>query len=193
VSPDGPRPMKIVILGRQGSGKGTQSTRLVDHYGVVHISTGDMLRAAVAEGTELGREAKLIMDLGELVPDDVMNGIVAERLAKPDVVEHGFLLDGFPRTPSQADALQDILGDDGLDAAINLDVAVDEVTSRMVARGRADDTLEAISRRLQLYERETEPLLEWFERHGVLHTVDGVGDEDVVFGRLTGVLEPVLD
>ena len=98
-------PVRLVILGRQGSGKGTQCMRLVEALGPVHISTGDMLRAAAAEGTDLGLRAKALMDAGDLVPDDVMIGIVSERLAKPDVVEHGFLLDGFPRTPVQAAAL----------------------------------------------------------------------------------------
>ena len=101
--------MRLVILGRQGSGKGTQSARLVDAYGIVHISTGDMLRSAVVAGSDLGRQARALMDAGELVSDEIMIGIVTERLAEADVVEHGFLLDGFPRTPAQAEALEDIL------------------------------------------------------------------------------------
>ena len=109
-------PLRIVILGRQGSGKGTQAARLVDHYTTTHVSTGDMLRAAVAEGTELGLKAKAVMDAGELVSDDIMNGIVAERLGKPDIEKGGIILDGFPRTPAQADTLANILGEGGLDA-----------------------------------------------------------------------------
>jgi adenylate kinase len=184
----------LVILGRQGSGKGTQAVRLVEAYSPVHVSTGDMLRAAVAAGTELGRRAGALMDAGDLVGDDLINGIVAERLAQPDVVEHGFLLDGYPRTPDQAAAMEGFLAEAGttLDGAVNLDVPVDEVTARMLARGRADDTEEAIRRRLDLYEAETAPLLAWFADRGLLDVVDGVGDEDVVFGRLSTVIDARL-
>lgn len=184
----------LVILGRQGSGKGTQAARLVEAYSPVHVSTGDMLRAAVAAGTELGRRAGALMDAGDLVGDDLINGIVAERLAQPDVVEHGFLLDGYPRTPDQAAAMEGFLAEAGttLDGAVNLDVPVDEVTARMLARGRADDTEEAIRRRLDLYEAETAPLLAWFADRGLLDVVDGVGDEDVVFGRLSTVIDARL-
>ena len=180
----------MIILGRQGSGKGTQATRIAEQYGVVHISTGDMLRAAVAEGTELGQKAKVIMDAGDLVPDDIMIGIVDERLSKDDVVQGGFLLDGFPRTPGQADALVGFVGD-RLKLAINLDVAVEVVTERMMARGREDDMLESIARRLELYEAETAPLLSWAEDRGILHVVDGLGSEDEVFTRLQKVIETV--
>ncbi|MDG2906784.1 MAG: adenylate kinase [Acidimicrobiales bacterium] len=185
--------VRLVILGRQGSGKSTQCARLVEAYGPVHISTGDMLRAVVAEGTELGLRASALMDAGNLVPDDVMIGIVAERLAKPDVVEHGFLLDGFPRTPVQAEALEEILSDTGADGvrAVNIDVPVDEVIERMLARGRVDDTEEAIRRRLDLYESSTAPLLAWFEEHGLLSVVVGLGTEDEVFDRLRTAIEGV--
>jgi adenylate kinase len=183
------RPLRLVILGRQGSGKGTQAARLVEHYGTLHVSTGDMLRAAVAEGTELGRKADPLMKAGELVPDDIMNGVAAERLAKPDIRAHGVLLDGFPRTVSQADALLRILGPGGIDAAINLDVPVSVVTERMLLRGRNDDTPEAIARRLALYEEQTAPLIEWFDRQGVLVTVDGLGTEDEVFARLEKAID----
>jgi len=184
----------LVILGRQGSGKGTQAARLVEAYSPVHVSTGDMLRAAVADGTELGRRAGVLMDAGDLVGDDLINGIVAERLAQPDVAEHGFLLDGYPRTPDQAAAMEGFLAEAGttLDGAVNLDVSVDEVTARMLARGRADDTEEAIRRRLDLYESETAPLLAWFADRGLLEVVDGMGDEDVVFGRLSTVIDARL-
>lgn len=184
----------LVILGRQGSGKGTQAARLVEAYSPVHVSTGDMLRAVVAAGTELGRRAGALMDAGDLVGDDLINGIVAERLAQPDVVEHGFLLDGYPRTPDQAAAMEGFLAEAGttLDGAVNLDVPVDEVTARMLARGRADDTEEAIRRRLDLYEAETAPLLAWFADRGLLDVVDGIGDEDVVFGRLSTVIDARL-
>ena len=181
----------LVILGRQGSGKGTQAARLVETYSPIHVSTGDMLRAAVAAGTELGLQARALMGVGDLVGDDLINGIVSERLAQPDVAENGFLLDGYPRTPDQAAAMEVFLAEAGtpLDAAVNLDVPVDEVTARMVARGRADDTEEAIRRRLALYESETAPLLAWFADRGLLDVVDGLGDVDVVFGRLADVID----
>ena len=181
----------LVILGRQGSGKGTQAARLVELYRPIHVSTGAMLRAAVAAGTELGLQARALMNAGDLVGDDLINGIVAERLAQPDVVENGFLLDGYPRTPDQAAAMEVFLVEAGtpLDAAVNLDVPVDEVTARMLARGRADDTEEAIRRRLALYESETAPLLAWFADRGLLDVVDGLGDVDVVFGRLADVID----
>jgi adenylate kinase len=191
VSPGRTGGMRLVILGRQGSGKGTQSTRIVENFGLVHVSTGDMLRAAVSAGSGLGAKAKAIMDAGDLVPDDLMNEIVAERLSQPDVVAHGVLLDGFPRTTTQAAELEAMLGDGGVDAAINLDVPVQAVTERMLARGRADDTAEAIARRLELYENQTAPLLEWFDERGVLHTVDGIGDEHEVFDRICAVLTSV--
>ena len=181
----------LVILGRQGSGKGTQAARLVEAYRPIHVSTGDMLRVAVAAGTELGLQARALMDAGDLVGDDLINGIVSERLAQPDVAENGFLLDGYPRTPDQAAAMEVFLAEAGtpLDAAVNLDVPVDEVTARMLARGRADDTEEAIRRRLALYESETAPLLAWFADRGLLDVVDGLGDVDVVFGRLADVID----
>tara|TARA_Y100001936_G_scaffold127474_1_gene124816 strand:+ start:152 stop:715 length:564 start_codon:yes stop_codon:yes gene_type:complete len=185
-------PIGMVILGRQGSGKGTQAIRIAESYGVVHISTGDMLRAAVAEGTELGLKAKSIMDAGDLVPDSVINGIVEERLLKQDVRSSGFLLDGFPRTVGQAEALLSYAEKD-LRLALNLDVSIDEVMTRMLARGRDDDTAEAITRRLELYETETAPLLDWFEERGILKIVDGNGTETDVFDRLTAVIEEISE
>lgn len=176
--------IRLVVLGRQGAGKGTQCLRLSEHYGVPHISTGDMLRLAVEETTPLGVQAKDLMDAGNLVPDDLMEGIVADRLSQPDAVEHGFLLDGFPRTVGQAEALKAMTGDRFIDLALNLDVAEDIVLERMLSRGREDDTAEAIRRRLDLYEAETAPLLAWFRDHGLLATVDGVGSEDEVSQRL---------
>lgn len=181
----------MVILGRQGSGKGTQSLRLAAQYGCVHLSTGDVLRAAVEEGTELGQQAAGIMNAGGLVGDDVMIPLVAERVAKPDIMSGGVLLDGFPRTADQANGLEAMLAELGqeLTIAINLDVHVEEVTTRMMARGREDDTEEAIARRLSLYEEQTAPLLDWFAGRGLLATVDGLGEEDQVFSRLTGVID----
>lgn len=182
-------PLHLIILGRQGSGKGTQCVRLVEHYGTVHVSTGDMLRAAIAEGTELGRQADEVMKAGDLVSDGIINGIVRERLTKDDIRAHGVLLDGYPRTPVQAEVLETILGVGGLDAAINLDVPVEVVKERMLLRGRSDDTPEAIERRLDLYEQETAPLIGWFAERDLLVSVDGLGTEDVVFQRIVAAVD----
>ncbi len=183
------RPPRLVILGRQGSGKGTQCARLVAHYGTVHVSTGDMLRAAITEGTPLGKQADAVMKAGNLVSDDIINGIVDERLAKDDIRTRGVLLDGFPRTPNQADELEKMVGEGGLDLAINLEVPVSVVKERMMLRGRADDTPEAIERRLALYVKETSPLLEWFADRGLLVEVDGLGSEAEVFARLVSAID----
>lgn len=182
--------LRLVILGRQGSGKGTQAVRISEEFGCIHISTGDMLRAAVAAETELGRQAEEVMNAGGLVGDDIMNGIVAERLAADDIMANGVLLDGFPRTADQADALERICADQGvaIDLAVNLDVPVDVVRERMMARGREDDTPEAIDKRLSLYEEQTAPLLDWFAARDLLATVDGVGTEDEVFARLAAAV-----
>ena len=187
--------LRLVILGRQGSGKGTQCIRLSESYGTIHISTGDILRAAVETQTELGKKAKLIMDAGDLVPDEIINGIVAERIEMKDVLENGFILDGYPRTSAQAQALEGELLSKGLslDLAINLEVPVDEVTQRMLDRSRADDTEEAITRRLEIYENETAPLLKWFEKRNNLVVVDGLGTEDKVFSRLQNVVDGVIN
>ncbi len=186
--------IRLVILGRQGSGKGTQCFRLSESYGTIHISTGDILRAAVETQTELGKKAKIIMDAGDLVPDEIINAIVAERIEMNDVITSGFILDGYPRTSSQAQALEEELLSNGLslDLAINLEVPVGEVTQRMLDRSRADDTEEAIKRRLEIYENETAPLLEWFEERNNLIVVDGLGTEDAVFSRLQDVIDGAI-
>lgn len=185
--------LHLVIFGRQGAGKGTQSQHIVETFGVVHVSTGDMLRAAIDDETAMGLAAKAIMDAGGLVDDATMCGIVGERLAADDVLQSGVLLDGFPRTPTQADELVMILGERSIDAAINLEVSIEEVTSRMLGRGRDDDTPEAIAKRLDLYESQTRPLLEWFDQRQLLLTVDGLGAEDEVFNRVRGHLDRLID
>ena len=188
------KPVNLVIFGRQGSGKGTQCGMITTELGSIHISTGDMLRAAVEKGTEFGLQAKAIMDRGELVSDEVISGIVAERLTQSDVTQNGFLLDGYPRTLTQAESFVGILNDLGLtlDLALNLDVPIDEVTTRMLSRGRADDTEEAIARRLDLYEKETAPLFEFFLNQGVFEVIDGLGSESEVFDRLNTVISAVI-
>ena len=186
--------LRMVILGRQGSGKGTQSLRIAEQFGCVHLSTGDVLRAAVDAGTELGQQAAGIMNAGGLVGDDIMIPLVAERLAQDDIMAGGVLLDGFPRTAEQANGLEAMLAEleQQLTVAINLDVPVEEVTQRMMARGREDDTEDAITRRLGLYEEQTAPLLDWFAERGLLATVDGLGEEDEVFARLRGAIDERL-
>ncbi len=179
---------RLVILGKQGAGKGTQCALLVKHYGIPHVSTGDMLRAAVAEGTELGLQAKEVMETGELVSDDLILGIVRERLAQPDA-QLGFLLDGFPRTDVQARELAALLAPNAIDVAIDIEVPDNVVTERMSARGRADDTPEAIQRRLEIYQTETAPLLEFFSSQGILVSVDGLGTEDEVQDRIVAATE----
>ena len=183
--------IRLIVLGRQGAGKGTQCARLAERYGVPHISTGDMLRQAVEEATPLGLEAKALMDAGDLVPDAVMQGIVAERLDRPDAVGHGFLLDGFPRTVGQAEALEAMTDDEFIHLAVNIDVPEDIVLERMLGRGREDDTVDAIRRRLDLYEAETAPLLAWFGDRYLLATIDGVGTEDEVATRLFAAIDAV--
>jgi adenylate kinase len=178
-----------VLFGRQGAGKGTQAEYLVEHYGAAHISTGDMLREAVAEGTEFGRKAKEYMDAGNLLPDDIIVGVVEERLGRDDVRERGFILDGFPRTVPQAEALWEVAGADAIDLAVDLDVPLDVVKERMLGRGRDDDNDEAIARRLELYEEQTVPVIRWFEGKGLLVTVDGQGTPDEVAERLIAAID----
>jgi len=185
-------PLRLVIFGRQGAGKGTQCARLVSDLGISHISTGDMLRAAVAAETDLGLKAASIMRDGGLVGDDIMNGIVRERLDEDDANTAGFVLDGFPRTIHQAEALSVILGKRHLHAAVNLEVPLDEVTKRMKARAREDDTDDGIARRLELYEQETTPVLEWFSARDQLVTVDGFDTEEIVWERLLKAVKESL-
>jgi len=184
---------RLVIFGRQGAGKGTQCDRIVDHYGVIHLSTGDMFRAAVDQETELGKKVEPIMASGGLVPDEMTIGIVRERLAEPDVESKGFVLDGFPRTPIQAEALVEMLGEDSLTTVINLDVPLDEVKSRMKARGRGDDTDESIEQRLALYDSETVPTIDWFAERGMVVNVDGLGSEDEVAERVFAAIDAEAD
>ena len=179
---------RLVIFGKQGAGKGTQCELLTERFGVAHISTGDMLRAAVAAGTELGRAVGELMEAGELVGDDLILGIVAERLEEPDARD-GVLLDGFPRTETQANGLFELLTPATVDRAIDLDVPDEVVTQRMLERGRADDTPEAIARRLELYEAETAPLRKLFADRGVLATVDGLGTPTEVHARIVAAIE----
>ncbi len=179
--------LRLIFLGPQGSGKGTQASRLARLMGVPHVSTGVMLRQAVADGTELGKKADAIMQAGDLVPDELVVAMVGERLSQPDAA-CGYLLDGFPRNVAQAEALDGVL-DKPLDAVVRLDVPHEELMKRMLLRaeaeGRADDTEEGISRRLEIYWEETAPLSDYYAKNGVVvHVVDGFGGIDEVFARV---------
>lgn len=165
--------MNLLVLGPQGSGKGTQAARLSEAHGIPHVSTGEMFRAAIAAGTELGRRVEPILAAGKLVPDDLTVELIRERLAEPDA-KRGFVLDGFPRTLAQADALDAMLTDVGreLDAVLFFDLVDDVAIERLVGRaqdeGREDDTPEAIARRLAIYHEQTEPVVERYRATGKL-------------------------
>ncbi len=183
----------MLILGPQGSGKGTQARRLVGARGLAHVATGDILRGAVAAGTELGRRVAPILERGDLVPDDLMIGLIRERLEGED----GYLLDGYPRTIPQAEALATMLAEIGkpLDAVILLlvsdDVATERLHARSISEGRADDSPEAIRNRLRLYHERTEPLLERYREDGTLVAVDGEGTVEKVASLIEDALSGV--
>ena len=188
--------MKILLLGPQGSGKGTQAKRISAEYGIPHIATGDMLRAAMDADTPLGRRVKPIYDAGQLVPDDLMIELIRERLAQPDT-DRGFVLDGFPRTMAQAEALDVMLREIGkeLDVVFELqapdDVSRDRLLKRAQEEGRTDDTPEAIDRRLELYHEQTEPLVEHYRAQGNAVGIHGDRTIDEVFAEIQETLERV--
>ncbi len=210
---------RLVVLGKQGAGKGTQCVRLSHHYVVPHVSTGDMLRAAVKQETPLGLKAKDQMDRGELLGDELIMEMVAERLGESDVRARGFVLDGCPRTVAQAEGLAAILAPYDLDVVIDIEIHTTQVLRRLAARRvcvdcgsnyslsapplinwtcdvcggevvqRKDDTEEAISRRLELYELQTAPLIEWYRARNQLEAVPGTGTPDAVTRRMVKVIE----
>jgi adenylate kinase len=178
---------RLLILGPPGAGKGTQAAMLCRAIGIPHMSTGEMLRDHVTRGTDLGRKAEVIMGAGDLVPDDIVIAMVRERLFEPDAA-CGFLLDGFPRTAPQAEALDGVLSDRPLEAVVNIEVDEEELVSRMLARGRADDTEETVRNRFVVYRDQTLPLIEHYDRQGLIRTVDGMGSIDEVFARICRAL-----
>jgi adenylate kinase len=193
--------MRLILLGPPGCGKGTQSQRLSEKYGIVPLSTGDMLRAAVKAGTPVGLKARDIMARGELVPDEVVVAIVADRIDQPDA-KNGFILDGFPRTVPQAEALDRMLAQKGikLDAAIELRVdegilhqRIAKRVADMKARGetlRADDNPETLEKRVHAYRLQTAPVVSYYREHGLLRTVDGMAPIDEVSAEIDRVLGP---
>ncbi len=208
------RLMRMILVGPPGAGKGTQAARLVDTFRIPHISSGDMLRAAVKEGTQLGLEADRYMKSGQLVPDEVVIGMILERIAKPDCAK-GMMLDGFPRTRPQAEALDRALEAAGvkLDLVLLIEVPdqliVDRITGRrsdpktgkiyhvtfdpppagLEVVQRKDDTVEAVTTRLAKYHSETAPIIPYYQERGILKRVDGVGEPDAVTARITAVLK----
>jgi adenylate kinase len=217
-----PRNPRLVLLGKQGAGKGTQAVRLAEHYGIPHLSTGDMFREAAAAGTPMGLDAKGFMDRGFLVPDDIVIGVVEEQLAG-DRAKNGFVLDGFPRTRHQAEELDRILGPNQLDLAVDLDVPTEVVLHRIAGRRvcancgavyhvdnppekdwtcdvcggkveqRDDDTEDAVMRRLELYEMKTLPVIQYYRRAGILAHVDASDEPDEVFKRLAELVDSYFD
>ncbi|MFI5040687.1 MAG: adenylate kinase [Acidimicrobiales bacterium] len=211
--------VRLVLLGKQGAGKGTQCVRLSRHYVVPHISTGDMLRAATKSGTEFGKQVEHYTKMGELVPDEVIIQVVEHRLDQHDTKERGFILDGFPRTVGQAEALEGLMAPRGLDVVIDLEVPTQVVLERLASRRvcsvcgtiygmdnparrgnicdncggelsqRDDDTEDSIRRRLELYASSTEPLISWYAERGILAAVDGLGTAE----RVTNLCVRAID
>jgi adenylate kinase len=186
--------LNILLLGIQGSGKGTQAKRIAAEYGIPHVSTGELLRSEIDRGTELGQEVDEILARGDLVPDETMIELIRPRLAQPDTAD-GFVLDGYPRTIAQAEALDDVLDELGKPLSIVFELQVpDEVArERLLERARqeerADDTPEAIDRRIDLYHRETEPIVSHYRGRGNLVGIHGTGTVDEVFAEIADALE----
>ena len=184
--------MRIVFIGPPGAGKGTQAERMVQKYQLAHLSTGDMLRAARDAQTEVGKKANEYMASGQLVPDEIIVEIIRERLDQSDC-QGGYLLDGFPRTIGQAEALDKMLAAKGtpLDVVLELKVPEEELFQRLAGRGRADDKPEVIKQRLVAYCNQTSPLLDYYGKTGLLRSIDGLGTIEEIFDRVQAVLDPI--
>ena len=188
--------MRLIIMGPPGAGKGTQAKFIADHFGIPAISTGDIFRANVSQGTPLGLEAKRYMDAGEYVPDEITNRMVRNRIDEPDAAG-GFLLDGYPRTVAQVEELDGMIAYTGhqLDAVVCLTVDQDEIVQRLLQRaqveGRADDTEEVIRRRQELYVEQTQPLEQVYEARGIVHKIDGMGAVEDVTKRIFDALDVI--
>lgn len=187
----------IVIFGAPGSGKGTQSDKLISHYGLNHISTGDVLRAEIKRGTPLGKTAQQYIDNGQLIPDDLMVSILASVYDALGRGHAGVIFDGFPRTIPQAEALKQMLKERGDEVAamIELDVPEDELMKRLILRGqqsgRADDNEETIKKRLTVYHQQTQPLIEWYAAEGIHHHINGLGELDRIFADIQKVVDGI--
>lgn len=179
--------MRILFLGPPGAGKGTQAVRVAEYFALAHVSTGDMFRA-LSEETELGRRVLAIMASGELVPDGTTIEMLEARISEPDAAT-GYILDGFPRTRAQAEALDAFLGSDPLDHVVVLEVGDDELVERLMARGRADDAEDSIRVRLGVYARDTSPLIAHYEPRGIVRRVDGVGEVADITGSIIRAIE----
>ena len=185
----------IVIFGAPGSGKGTQSEKMIQKYGFGHISTGDVLRDQIKRGTELGKTAKGYIDNGRLIPDDLMVSILADVYDSFGKDHKGVIFDGFPRTIPQAEALKEMLAKRGhkVAAMIELDVPEDELMKRLILRGkesgRSDDNEETIKKRLTVYHNQTAPLIDWYEKEGIHHHINGLGELDRIFGDICAVID----
>jgi adenylate kinase len=175
--------VKLLFIGPPGAGKGTQAARVAERLGIPHVSTGEMFRHHVGEGTELGQKVKAIMEAGDYVPDEITVAMLAERIAEDDARD-GFILDGFPRTLPQVSALDSLIGEDGLDRVVLFEVDEDELAQRMLSRGRADDTEETIRNRFAVYREQTQPLIDLYRDRDVVVEVDGMGDMDEITERV---------
>ncbi|MDR8391314.1 adenylate kinase [Aliifodinibius sp. S!AR15-10] len=184
--------MQIIIFGPPGAGKGTQAKKIAEEYEIPHLSTGEIFRSAIKNETPLGKKVKSILDAGDLVPDQTVVDLVEEELKK-DKYEDGYILDGFPRTVPQAEAFDEILDSNGktLDAFLVLEVPEQELVDRILSRGegRSDDTEEGIKNRLEVYEKETAPVLNYYKEQGKVNAIDGVGSIDEIFSRIKDALE----
>lgn len=179
--------MRLLFIGPPGAGKGTQAGNVADRLGIPHVSTGEMFRDHVSRGTGLGQKVEAIMAAGDYVPDEITVAMLAERIAEDDAT-NGFILDGFPRTAAQVESLDALLGDQGLDSVIVFEVDEDELTDRLLSRGRADDTEETIRNRFRVYTDQTQPLIDLYSDRGLTVTVDGIGEVEEVTDRILRAL-----